>query len=148
MQAWSLAALIALPAAAGQTRPAPDPSILLSYRAATEDEGVSGRATLTLHAGEVTRAAVWELGCRLGVRTDAGAPSSDVDQYWSVQAELTKASAGPVVRIRYRVVKPPAAGSQKEHLLRLDGRNPLHLEELSARTDCRYDRIYLTLSAR
>jgi hypothetical protein len=123
-------------------------AVVLSYRAATEDDSSSGNLRMSLSAGRVMTAVVWERECALASKRDADAPGVDSDQFWSFRVELTKDPRGrPAARVRYRAVKGPAKpGAEQDRLLLLDGKDTLAIDGFSARTDCRYDRIHLTVS--
>ena len=131
--------------------PAQTPAVVVTYRAATEDDASSGRVRLTLAAGRTARAVVWETACAVSSRIGADTPAVESDQFWVFRVDLAKDSAGkPAARVRYRVMKPnrPAkeAPKDEERIVRLDGRDALVLDAFSARTDCRYDRIHLSVS--
>jgi hypothetical protein len=122
-------------------------ALVIHYRAASEDEASTGRLRLPLAAGKPSTAVVAEFECRVSARPNADAPQSDADQFWRIHAELTKDAKGRAsARVRYRLVKPSGAGAEQQQVIVLDGRDTLAIEGFSARTDCRYDRILVTIS--
>jgi hypothetical protein len=141
-----LATLVVL--ATGQAAPrAPAPAVVITYRAATEDDASTGRLRLMLAAGRIARAVVWERECTVSSRTDVDSPAVDADQYWTFRVDLAKDATGqPAARVRYRLMKPDRPGKEEDRLLRLDGKDTLAIDGLSARTDCRYDRIHVLVS--
>lgn len=121
--------------------------VTLAYRTASEDDSPAGRMRLELTAGRLSRAVVWEHACSVSARRDAEEPGSDADQFWTFRLELTKDAKGrPAVRVRHRVVKPSGLAPEQDRLLVLDGKDTLVVDAFSARTDCRYDRVHLTVS--
>jgi hypothetical protein len=123
------------------------PTLTIAYRAASEDDASTGRLRLPLAAGKPATAVVAEFECRVSARPNAGAPQGDADQFWSIHAELTKDAKGRAsARVRYRLVKPSGAGAEQDRTIALDGRETLAIDGFSARTDCRYDRIIVTIS--
>jgi hypothetical protein len=138
----SLSVLELLSASAPQS-----PSLVIAYRAASEDDASTGRLRLPLTAGKPATAVVAEFECRVSARPGADAPGSDADQFWRIRADLTKDAKGrAAARIRHRLVKPSGAGAEQDKTIALDGRDTLAIDGLSARTDCRYDRILVTIS--
>lgn len=123
------------------------PSLVIAYRAASEDDASAGRLRVPLAAGKPATAIVAEFECRVSARPNAAAPAGDADQFWSIHAELTKDAKGRAsARVRYRLVKPSGAGAEQDKTIVLDGRETLAIDGFSARTDCRYDRILVTIS--
>jgi hypothetical protein len=140
--AASLGVLAVVAASAPQA-----PSLVVTYRAASEDDAPVGRLRLPLAAGKPATAVVAEFDCRVSARPDAQAPQDDADQFWSIHAELTKDAKGRTsARVRYRLVKPSGAGPEQQRVILLDGRDTLAIDGFSARTDCRYDRILVTIA--
>ena len=131
-----------LPASAPQA-----PTLQINYRAASEDEASTGRLQLPLISGKPATAVVAEFECRVSAQSNADAPRGDADQFWRIRAELTKDAKGRAsARVRYRLVKPSGAGAEQDRTIVLDGRATLAIDGFSARTDCRYDRILVTIS--
>lgn len=123
------------------------PSLVIAYRAASEDDASAGRLRLPLVAGKPSTAIVSEFECRVSARPNADAPQGDADQFWSIHAELTKDAKGRVsARVRSRLVKASGAGAEQQKVIVLDGRETVAIDGFSARTDCRYDRILVTIS--
>jgi hypothetical protein len=123
------------------------PAIVLTYRAASEDDASSGRVRLELAASRAARAVVWERACALASRRDADAPDVDADQFWTFRIELTKDARGrAAARVRYRVVTESGPGPEQDRTILLDGKASVAIDAFSARTDCRYDRIQLAVS--
>ena len=151
VRTWS--ALVGLAAAGWQGAPAATATVVVSYSVVSEDDTSNrGSVTLALKAGEVRQAIVWELDCHLDARANAAAAAPGVDQYWNFKADVVAAPDGrPAVRIRYVRIRIAAAGPQppeKQQLLPLDGTGALAITEFSTRTDCRYDRINLSVTAK
>jgi N-acyl-D-amino-acid deacylase len=131
--------------AAPQTRA----QLTIKFRAASEDEDSTGQILVMVTPGQTARAAVWERECAVRARANADEPGVDAEQFWSIRADLTKDPRGrPAVRLRHRLVKAAGAGVEQERAILLDGKDTLGLDALSARTGCRYDRIYVTITAR
>ena len=123
------------------------PTLVIAYRAASEDDASSGRLRVPLAAGKPATAIVAEFECRVSAQPNADAPPGDADQFWRIHAELTKDAKGRAsARVRYRLVKPSGAGAEQDKTIVLDGRETLAIDGFSARTDCRYDRILVTIS--
>ena len=123
------------------------PALVIAYRAASEDDASAGRLRLPLAAGKPSTAVVSEFECRVSARPNADAPQGDADQFWRIHADLTKDAKGRVsARVRYRLVKASGADAEQEKVIVLDGRDTLAIDGFSARTDCRYDRIIVTIS--
>jgi N-acyl-D-amino-acid deacylase len=124
-------------------------TVTIAYRAASEDDASTGRVTLSVAAGQIARASVWEHACTVRSRADAESPGTDADQFWSFRADLTTTRTQvTTVRLRYRLVTAAGQGPELERVLVVDGRDTLSLEGFSARRDCRYDRVLVTVSAR
>ncbi len=145
-------ALVALLVLAAGVQPAPPRSarVLLRYSAVSEDEGPNaGRVALPLVGGSVSRAVVWEAGCRLFSEAERTAPPPDAEQFWTFSAEPAAAPGNqPGARVRYRHVGArPGNAPETTRLLRIDTADEISLNELSARTDCRYDRVHLHAAA-
>jgi len=122
-------------------------AVVLTYRAATEDDASSGRVRLDLAAGRIARAVVWERACAVSAWRDAAEPDVNADQFWTFRVELTKDAKGrAAARVRYRLVKESGAGPEQERVIVFDGKDTLAIDAFSARTDCRYDRIHLAVS--
>ncbi len=140
--------LLAAAVAVAVLGPAQAPTVVLAYRAASEDDASRGILRVELTAGRTARVVVWERDCGLSGRRDAAVPPLEaVDQYWTFQIDLAKDERGrPAARVRYRLVKPAGPGPDQDRLVLLDGRDVLAIEGFSARTDCRYDRIHLSVS--
>jgi 3-hydroxy-3-methylglutaryl CoA synthase len=137
-----LSVLCAVTVSAPQT-----PTLVIAYRAASEDDASAGRLRLPLTAGKPATAVVVESECRVSAQPNADAPQGDADQFWRIHAELTKDAKGRVsARVRYRLVKASGAGAEQDKVIVLDGRDTLAIDAFSARTDCRYDRILVTIS--
>ena len=127
--------------------PPQSPTLVIAYRAASEDDASAGRLRVALAAGKAATAVVAEFECRVSARPNADAPQGDADQFWRIHAELTKNAKGRVsARVRYRLVKASGAGVEQEKVIVLDGRETVAIDGFSARTDCRYDRILVTIS--
>lgn len=149
-----LPALIGLLATTWQGAPPPAPAtVVISYAAISRDETSNrGSVTLTVKAGEVRAAVVWESECTLGARANTVGAAPGVDQYWTFRTELTASSDGrPGIRVRYQRVRIAAAGPQppeKEQWLPLDGTTDLTVTETSWRKDCKYGGFTMTVVAK
>jgi len=143
----ALAALVLL--AAGQTAPPVTARVVVEYRVSSEDDpSNAGKIALPLKTGDLKRARVWEAGCRVSAVADNSSAPPDAEQVWGVQAELTRDRDNrPAVRIATAHVAPNGTVHEETHVLPIDDPHPLGLSDLSARTDCRYDRIHLTIAA-
>ena len=78
-------------------------TVVVTYAEAGRD-GSSGASsvTLTVKAGEVRSAIVWETACTLGARANAVATAPGVDQYWTFRTELAVSPDGrPGIRVKY-----------------------------------------------
>ncbi|MFI5177577.1 MAG: hypothetical protein ACHQO8_03385 [Vicinamibacterales bacterium] len=140
---------LALLAAIGQTPPPATARVVVQYRVSSEDDtSNTGKITLPLTAGEVKRARLWEAGCHLTAATDGSQPPPDAEQIWGLGAELVVGRDNrPAVRVTTAHVAPNGAVHDETHVLALDDPHPLAMSELSARTDCRYDRVHVTIAA-
>lgn len=139
---------ILIVAAAGARPQTGSPRLLVRYSAASEDDpSTSGRLTVALDANGVKSAAVWEAGCHVAGAADR-ASSPDADQAWTFDAELVRGRDNrPAARLRYRhFTSNGRAAPEATRVLALDGVDALSVNELSARTDCRYDRIHITIT--
>jgi hypothetical protein len=128
-----------------QHAPADRVAVAIQFRAVSEDETANGgEVTLDLGSGESRAASVWERECRVAGQAGSDVPA-DADQFWTFRASR----AGERVRVRHRHVDGGrgATAPEEETVLSTDGRNPLVLSALSASTQCRYDRIAVTVSA-
>ena len=124
-------------------------TLTIKYRAASEDDSSTGQMLVNVTTGQTGQAAVWERECGVHARANADVPGTDVDQFWSIRADLGKDSGGRAVAlVRYRLVTSAGAAQWQERSLLLDGKDTLALDALSARTNCRYDRFYVTISAK
>jgi hypothetical protein len=124
-------------------------TLTLAYRAASEDGGQDGQIQVALEVGRTSRGTVWEHDCTLGARNDADVPGGPADQYWSFRADAVERAGGlPSIRLRARLVTARGPGPEAERLLSADGRDTTQFEALSARATCRYDRLYVTATAR
>jgi hypothetical protein len=145
---------IAAAAATWQGAPPPMPATVVVTYAEAGRDGPSGSSsvTLTVKAGEVRSAIVWESECTLGAGANAVAAAPGVDQYWTFRTELAAAADGrPGIRIKYQRTRIAAAGPQppeKEHWLPLDGTTNLTLTETSWRKDCKYSGFTMTVVAK
>ena len=138
--------LLALPS---QSSPPPTARVVVQYRASSEDDtSNTGKLMLALKTGDVGRARIWEAGCHLTGVTDATPTSADAEQVWGLSAELARGRDNrPAVRLTSVHIAPNGVTHEEAHMLTLDDARPLAMSELSARTDCRYDRIHLTIAA-
>lgn len=147
-------ALIGLLATTWQGAPPSAPaSVVVTYAEAGRDDPTSrGSVTLTVKAGEVRAAIVWESECTLAARANAVAAAPGVDQYWTFRTELAASADGrPGIRVKYQRVRIAAAGPQppeKEQWLPLDGTTNLTVTETSWRKDCKYSGFTMTVVAK
>jgi len=148
MPARALTALLLL-ALPSQSSPQATARVVVQYRVSSEDDtSNSGKVTIALKAGQTGRARIWETSCHLTAVTDDTATPADAEQVWGMSAELTRDRDNrPAVRLTTSHVAPNGVVHDETHVLALDDARPLALSELSARTDCRYDRIHLTIAA-
>jgi len=149
MPARALVALLLVTAVAQQPA-APTVRVLVRYAAASEDEAAnSGRVAVAIASGETKSAVVWEAACRVGAAADTVAPPTDAEQSWTFRIDLTRGADGGVsARVRYRhATARPGDAPEMSRVLRTDGRDELSVDALSARTDCRYDHLRVTITA-
>ena len=146
MTARVLIALLLLPA---QTSAPVTARLVVQYRVSSEDDtSNAGKLTLPLRSGEVKRARVWEAECHVSASDASTAPDVAPEQLWGFGAELVHGRDNrPSVRLTASYVAPNGIVHDSTHTLTLDDPHPLAISELSARTDCRYDRVHLTLAA-
>ncbi|MSO49530.1 MAG: hypothetical protein EXQ49_06455 [Acidobacteria bacterium] len=150
----TITALVGVMATSWQGSPPPAPAtVVVSYAAVGQDETSNrGSVTLTVKAGEVRSAIVWETECTLAARANAVAAAPGVDQYWTFSTALAASPDGrPSIRVKSQRVRIAAAGPQppeQEQWLPLDGITGLTVTEDSWRKDCRYGRFTMTLIAK
>ncbi len=149
MYCWLLAALVST-ALLSQGRAAPSLSVNASWQVASEDHStVPGRAQVRFTGSGARRLVVWEAACQIGGRLDAGGPPDglDPDQSWLFEMEpATDERQRSVVRVRYRHIAGGVARPPEERAVG-ESDDGIHLNELSARRTCGYDRIVITLVA-
>lgn len=148
MPVRALAAMLIV-AAAGQTRPADTARVLVRYSVSSEDDTANaGRVILPLSAGDQKDAVVWEAGCHVAASDDASAMPASADQSWWLRVDLTQGRDNrPAVRVRHRHLTARGISAEETRVLAIGATETLSLNELSAHTDCRYDRIHVTVSA-
>ena len=132
---------------AGQRTPALQ--LAIQYRVNSEDGSAGSDAfRLAVSSARPSSAVVWERDCTIGGAPNRTEPTAPADQYWTFEAIEENARGQRQVRIRYRVVVSGATTQTPErtHTIALDQPVPLVLNELSARRDCRYDRLTISLS--
>jgi len=137
-------------AAAGQTRPADTTRVLVRYAVSSEDDSTNaGRVILQLSASDQKNAVVWEAGCHVAASDgDPSATPSSADQSWWLRVDLTRGRDNrPAVRVRHRHVTARGTSAEETRVLAIGAAETLSLNELSAHTDCAYDRIHITGSA-
>ncbi len=145
-------ALVALLFAAGSAQQPATPSVrvLVRYAASSEDDAANGgRFTLAIASGETKSAVVWEAACRVSGAAGTALAPSDAEQSWTLQIDLTRGADSRIsarVRYRHRTARPGDAPETSREV-HTDGRDELSLDALSARTDCRYDHIHITITA-
>ena len=145
-------ALVALLLVAGSAQQPATPTIrvLVRYAASSEDDAANGgRFTLPIAADETKSAVVWEAACRVSGAAGTLLAPSDAEQSWTFQIDLTRAADGRVsahVRYRHHTARPGDAPEASRDV-RTDGHDELSLDGLSARTDCRYDHLRITITA-
>lgn len=149
MSCWLLAALISA-ALISQGRAPQSLSVNASWQIASEDHAASpGRAQVRFSGSELRRLVVWEAACEIGGRLDASGPPDglDPDQSWLFEMEpATDERQRSIVRVRYRHVTGGVALPPEERTVG-ESNDGLHLNELSARRTCGYDRIVIALVA-
>jgi hypothetical protein len=148
MPVRALAAMLIV-AAAGQTRPADTTRVLVRYAVSSEDDSTNaGRVILQLSASDQKEAVVWEAGCHVAASDDPSATPSSADQSWWLRVDLTRGrDSRPAVRVRHRHFTARGTSAEDTRVLAIGSAETLSLNELSAHTDCRYDRIHITVSA-
>ena len=148
MPVRALAAILIV-AAAGQTRPADTTRVLVRYAVSSEDDSTNtGRVILQLSASDQKEAVVWEAGCHVAASDDPSATPSSADQSWWLRVDLTRGRDNrPAVRVRHRHFTARGTSAEETRVLAIGSAETLSLNELSAHTDCRYDRIHVTVSA-
>ena len=148
MPVRALAAILIV-AAAGQTRPADTTRVLVRYAVSSEDDSTNtGRVILQLSASDQKEAVVWEAGCHVAASDDPSATPSSADQSWWLRVDLTRGRDNrPAVRVRHRHLTARGTSAEETRVLAIGAAETLSLNELSAHTDCRYDRIHVTVSA-
>ena len=146
MSARALAAILLVAAAA---QPPQSARVVIGYVASSEDEPSNpGRLAVPLPTSGAKTAWVWEAGCRMAAASDRE-PPGDADQSWTFVVDLVRGSDNlPAARLRYRHTSANGRATPEEtRVLRLDSADALDMNEVSARTDCRYDRVHITASA-
>ncbi|HKW02194.1 MAG TPA: hypothetical protein VJN96_20395 [Vicinamibacterales bacterium] len=148
MPVRALAAILIV-AAAGQTRPADTTRVLVRYSVSSEDDSTNaGRVVLQLTGSDQKEAVVWEAGCHVAASDDGSAIPSSADQSWDLRVDLTRGrDSRPAVRVRHRHFTARGTSAEETRVLAIGATDTLSLNELSAHTDCRYDRIHVTVSA-
>ena len=148
MPVRALAAMLIV-AAAGQTRPADTTRVLVRYAVSSEDDSTNaGRVILQLSASDQKEAVVWEAGCHVAASDDPSATPSSADQSWWLRVDLTRGRDNrAAVRVRHRHFTARGTSAEDTRVLAIGSAETLSLNELSAHTDCRYDRIHVTVSA-
>jgi len=149
MPVRALAAMLIV-AAAGQTRPADTTRVLVRYAVSSEDDSTNAdRVILQLRASDHKNAVVWEAGCHVAASDgDPSATPSSADQSWWLRVDLTRGRDNrPAVRVRHRHVTARGTSAEETRVLAIGAAETLSLNELSAHTDCGYDRIHITVSA-
>ena len=148
MPARALAAMLVVAAAGQVSPPAPAARVVVRYSVSSEDDTTnSGRVILQLQASDVKDAVVWEAGCHVAGSEDPSAIPSSADQSWSLRADLARARDNrPAVRVRHRHYTARGTSAEETRVLSIGGTDTLSLNELSTHTDCRYDRVHVTVS--
>ncbi|HET9369549.1 MAG TPA: hypothetical protein VFO19_04855 [Vicinamibacterales bacterium] len=146
MRALTLLMLLA----AGLPAPQPSPvQLLFQYRVSSEDGSAGSDAfRLAVPSARAASAVIWERDCSIGGAPNLAEPPAPSDQFWTFEATEEIARGRRQIRLRYRGVvagaaKPPPFST---HTIALDRPAPLALHELSARRDCRYDRLTISVS--
>jgi len=137
-------------AGAAQQPATPSVRVLVRYAASSEDDAANGgRFTLAIAPGETKSAVVWEAACRVGGAAGTTQAPSDAEQSWTFQIDLTRGADSRVrARVRYRhQTARPGDAPETSRDVQTDGRDELSLDGLSARTDCRYDHLHVTITA-
>ncbi len=148
MSARALAAMLIV-AAAGQASPAPAARVIVRYSASSEDDASNaGRVIVALRANDLKDAIVWEAGCHVSASEDSSALPSTADQSWWLRLELARGRDNrPAVRVSHRHLTARGTSAEETRVIVVDTADSLNVNELSAHTDCRYDRIHITVSA-
>jgi hypothetical protein len=144
----ALAFLVILAAVLPAEQRTPALELAIQYRVNSEDGTAGGSAfRLPVSAGQPSPAVVWEHDCALGGAPSVNEPPVPADQYWIFEASEEAARGARQIRIRYRVVANGGAKPApfRTHTIALDKPAPLVLHELSARRDCRYDRLTISV---
>lgn len=149
MPALRALAAILIAAAVGQSSPQATARVVVRYSVSSEDDTAnSGRLILQLQANDVKDAVIWEAGCHVAASDDPSATPSSADQSWSLRADLARGRDNrPAVRVRHRHYTARGTSAEETHLIAIGGTDALSLNELSTHTDCRYDRVLVTVSA-
>ena len=149
MPARALVALL-LVAGAAQQPATPSVRILVRYAVSSEDDAANGgRFTLAVAPNETKSAVVWEAACRVSGAANTAAIPSDAEQSWTFQVGLMRGADSRVsARVRYRhLAARPGDAPETSRDVKTDGRDELSIDGLSARTDCRYDHLHITITA-
>ena len=148
MPARALAAILIV-AAVGQTSPPDTTRVLVRYSVSSEDDtSNSGRVILQLRANDLKQAVVWEAGCHVTASDDPSVSPGNADQSWWLRVDLVRGRDSRLaVRVRHRHMAPRVTSTEETRVLPISGTETLSLNELSTHTDCRYDRILVTVSA-
>jgi hypothetical protein len=149
MPARALVALL-LVAGSAQQPATPTVRVLVRYAVSSEDDASNGgRLTLAIAAGETKNVVVWEAACRVSGAAGTALAPSDAEQSWTFQIDLTRGADRRLsARVHYRHhTARPGDAPETSREVRTDGRDELNLESLSARTDCRYDHLHITITA-
>lgn len=149
MPARALVALL-LVAGAAQQPATPSVRILVRYAVSSEDDAANGgRFTLAIAPNETKSAVVWEAACRVSGAANTAVVPSEAEQAWTFQIDLTRGADSRVsarVRSRHHAARPGDAPDTSREV-KTDGRDELSIDGLSARTDCRYDHLRITITA-
>src|SRR6478752_378913 len=122
--------------------------VLVRYAVSSEDDSTNaGRVILQLSASDQKNAVVWEAGCHVAASDgDPSATPSSADQSWWLRVDLTRGRDNrPAVRVRHRHVTARGTSAEETRVLAIGAAETLSLNELSAHTDCGYDRIHITV---
>jgi hypothetical protein len=146
MRALAFLVILAVGFSAAQRTPALQ--LAIQYRVNSEDGSAGGDVFRLPVGSQPSPAVVWEQDCRLGGAPNVTEPPAPADQYWTFEAVEESPRGARQIRIRYRVVVSGAAkpAPLRTHTIALDKPAPLVLQELSARRDCRYDRLTISVS--
>ena len=149
MPARALVALL-LVAGSAQQPATPNVRVLVRYAVSSEDDAANGgRFTLAIAPGETKSGVVWEAACHVGGAAVTEQAPSDAEQSWTFQIDMTRGADGRVsARVRYRHhTARPGDAPEVSREVHADGRDELTIDGLSARTDCRYDHLRITITA-